>query len=130
MASVLCVQDVEKLSGTLQSFYSQIIIRKLRKPFEMSAFHVERSGWMALHRRCRNLEELSDRSNWIPWLSFQDLQNSSIDIFKGGSDGTRSVTQIRTMRGRFRAMGRELPAADIMDSSRRCSAELCLCSQF
>jgi hypothetical protein len=56
----------------------------MRNPFEMWAFHVERSGWMEMHRRYRNLEELSDRSNGSPWLSFQDLQNSSIDIFKRG----------------------------------------------
>jgi hypothetical protein len=31
------------------------------------------------------------------WLSFQDLQNSSVDIFKRVSAGARSVTQIVTM---------------------------------
>jgi hypothetical protein len=97
MASLLCLQDVEELSGTLQSFYSQIIIKKMRDPFEMPAFHVERSGSMEMHRRRRNPEELSDRSNRRQWVNFQDLQNSSIDIFKRGSPGARPVTQIRTM---------------------------------
>jgi uncharacterized protein YjiS (DUF1127 family) len=66
MAFLLLQQDIEKLSGTLQTFRSQIIIKKMRNPFEMSAFHVERSGWMEMHRRRRNLEELSDRSNRRP----------------------------------------------------------------
>jgi hypothetical protein len=44
MASLLYLQDVKKLSSTLQSFYSQIIIKKMRNPFEMSAFHIEGSG--------------------------------------------------------------------------------------
>jgi hypothetical protein len=44
MASLLCLQDVEKLSGTFQSFCSQIIIKKMGNPFEMSALHIERSG--------------------------------------------------------------------------------------
>jgi hypothetical protein len=44
MASPLYLQDVEKLSGTIQLFCSQIIIKKMRNPFEMPAFHVEKSG--------------------------------------------------------------------------------------
>jgi hypothetical protein len=43
MASLLSMQDGEKLSGTLQLFCSQIIIEKMMNPFEVSAFHVERS---------------------------------------------------------------------------------------
>jgi hypothetical protein len=97
MASLLCLRDVEKLSDTLQSFWSQIIIKKMRNPFETPVFHVERSGQMEMHRRRRNLEELSDRLNLGPSLSFQDLQNSSIDIFENASAGDRSVTQIRMM---------------------------------
>jgi hypothetical protein len=41
MASVLCLQDIENLPGTIQSFCSQIIIKKTRNPFEMPACHVE-----------------------------------------------------------------------------------------
>jgi hypothetical protein len=63
MPSLLCLQDVEKLSGTLQTFSSQIIIKKMRNPFEMWPFHVERSGWMEMLRRRRNFEELSNRLN-------------------------------------------------------------------
>jgi hypothetical protein len=44
MASLLGVQDVEKLTDTLQSFCSQIIIKKMSTSFEMSAFRVEGSG--------------------------------------------------------------------------------------
>jgi hypothetical protein len=40
---------------------------------------------MEMRRRRKNPKELSNRSNRRPWLSFQDLQNSSIDIFKRGS---------------------------------------------
>jgi hypothetical protein len=99
MASPLCLRDVEKLPGTLQAFYSQIIItkKKIGNPSEMSAFHFERSGWVEMHRRRMNLQKLSDRSNQRPRLSFQELQNSSIAIFKRGSAGARSVTQIRRM---------------------------------
>jgi hypothetical protein len=43
MVFLLRLQDVEKLSGTLQLFCSQIIIKKKRNPFEMPAFGVERS---------------------------------------------------------------------------------------
>jgi hypothetical protein len=63
MASRLCLQDAEKLSGTLQSCCFQIIIKKMRNRFEMSAFHVERSGEMEMRRQRRNLHEFSDRSN-------------------------------------------------------------------
>jgi hypothetical protein len=98
MASLFRLQDVGKLSDILQSFCFQIIIKKMRNPFEMSAFHVERSGEMEIYRRRRTLEELSDRSNRRPWLSFQGVQNSSIDIFKRASAGARSVTQIGTMQ--------------------------------
>jgi hypothetical protein len=58
---------------------------------------IEKSGSTEIDRRRRNLEELSDRLNRRPWLSFQDLQNWSIDIFKRGSAGAQSVTEIRTM---------------------------------
>jgi hypothetical protein len=74
-----------------------MIIKKMKSPFEVSAFPVEGSGQMEMNRRRRNLEQLSDRSNRKPWLSFQGLQNSSINIFKRGSAEARSVTQIRTM---------------------------------
>jgi hypothetical protein len=97
MAFLLCLQDVEKLLGTLLSFCSQIMIKKMRNPFEMSAFHVKRSGQMEMHRRRRNREELGDRLNRKLWLSFQDLQNSTINIFKRGSAGAWPVAQIGTM---------------------------------
>jgi hypothetical protein len=98
MASLLFLQDVKKLSGTIQSFYSQSVIKKTRNPFEMSVFHAERSGSIEMHRRRKNVKELSDSLNQRPWLSFQELQNSNIDLFKMASAGTRSVTHIRTMK--------------------------------
>jgi hypothetical protein len=38
MAFLLGLQDVEKLSGTFQSFCVQTIVKKMRNPFEMAAF--------------------------------------------------------------------------------------------
>jgi hypothetical protein len=87
MASFLSLQDVEKLPGTPNRFALKSSIKKTRNPFEMSAFHVERSGQMAMHRRGRNLEEVIDWLHRRPWLSFQDWQNSSIDISKRMSAG-------------------------------------------
>jgi hypothetical protein len=62
----------------------------------MSAFHVERSDSMEIHRWRRNLEELSDRSNRRPWLCFQDLQNSSTNIFHTALKGFNTVWSRRT----------------------------------
>jgi hypothetical protein len=38
------LQDVKKLSGSLQSFGYQIVIEKTRNSFKMSAFYVEWRG--------------------------------------------------------------------------------------
>jgi hypothetical protein len=43
MAFLLCLQDVEKLSATLQPFCPQIIIEKMGNLFEVLAFQVKRS---------------------------------------------------------------------------------------
>jgi hypothetical protein len=51
-------------------------------PFEMSAFHVEKSGQVKTYRHCRNVEKHSYHSNWKPWLRIQDLYNSGIRLLR------------------------------------------------
>jgi hypothetical protein len=93
----MCLQDIEKLLGALRSFYSQIIIKTMRKPFEISAFMLrEVVKW-----RC-NVDSGILRNSAVvrtegDGSASKTCRERAISIFKRGLAGARSVTQIGTM---------------------------------
>jgi hypothetical protein len=85
-------------AATLQSFCFQIIIKKMRSPFEMSPFHGVSSGEMEMHRRRRNLQELSDPSSEPKaMVQLPRLAEFEHRYLQRGLAGARSVNQIGTM---------------------------------